>query len=115
MHIGFSLLLQNLEGRESDAEMFKRELRLAARAEGAGFDSVWSPEHHFSDYHMMPHVPQFLSWVAGRTTQVKLGTMVTVLPWHDPVRVVEDFTLLDHLSNGRAILGIGPRTRSHRV
>ena len=49
----------------------------------------------------------FLSWVAGQTTRVKLGTMVTVLPWHDPVRVAESFSVLDHLSGGRAILGIG--------
>ncbi len=41
------------------------------------------------------------------TTRVKLGTFVTVLPWHDPVRVVESFSVLDHLSDGRAILGIG--------
>jgi alkanesulfonate monooxygenase SsuD/methylene tetrahydromethanopterin reductase-like flavin-dependent oxidoreductase (luciferase family) len=91
----------------SDAEMFKHELALAARAETAGFDSVWTPEHHFSDYQLTPNVPQFLAWVAGQTKHVKLGTMVTVLPWHDPVRVVENFTLLDHLSGGRAILGLG--------
>jgi alkanesulfonate monooxygenase SsuD/methylene tetrahydromethanopterin reductase-like flavin-dependent oxidoreductase (luciferase family) len=48
-----------------------------------------------------------VAWVAGQTSRVKLGTMVTVLPWHDPVRVVENFTLLDHLSGGRAILGLG--------
>ena len=48
-----------------------------------------------------------LSWVAAQTTRVKLGTMVTVLPWHDPVRVAESFAVLDHLSDGRAILGLG--------
>jgi alkanesulfonate monooxygenase SsuD/methylene tetrahydromethanopterin reductase-like flavin-dependent oxidoreductase (luciferase family) len=107
MHAGLSLIFQNLDGTMSDAEMFRHELALAARAETAGFDSVWTPEHHFSDYQLTPNVPQFLAWVAGQTTRVKLGTMVTVLPWHDPVRVVENFTLLDHLSGGRAILGLG--------
>ena len=87
--------------------MFHNELALAARAEEVGFDSVWTPEHHFSDYQLTPNVPQFLAWVAGQTKHVKLGTMVTVLPWHDPVRVTENFTLLDHLSGGRAILGLG--------
>jgi alkanesulfonate monooxygenase SsuD/methylene tetrahydromethanopterin reductase-like flavin-dependent oxidoreductase (luciferase family) len=48
-----------------------------------------------------------LSWLAARTTRVKLGTFVTVLPWHDPVRVAEQFSVLDHLSGGRAILGLG--------
>jgi len=107
MHTGLSLIFQNLDGKHTDAEVYREELALAARAEDAGFDSVWTPEHHFSDYQMTPNVPQFLSWVAGRTKRVKLGTMVTVLPWHDPVRVAESFSLLDHLSEGRAILGLG--------
>ncbi len=107
MHTGLSLIFQNLDGKQSDAEMYRQELALASRAEAAGFDSVWTPEHHFSDYQLTPNVPQFLSWVAGRTERVKLGTMVSVLPWHDPVRVAESFCLLDHLSQGRAVLGIG--------
>jgi alkanesulfonate monooxygenase SsuD/methylene tetrahydromethanopterin reductase-like flavin-dependent oxidoreductase (luciferase family) len=48
-----------------------------------------------------------LSWLAGQTNRIKLGTFVTVLPWHDPVRVAEQFSVLDHLSGGRAILGLG--------
>jgi alkanesulfonate monooxygenase SsuD/methylene tetrahydromethanopterin reductase-like flavin-dependent oxidoreductase (luciferase family) len=56
---------------------------------------------------LTPNVTQFLSWVAGQTQRIRLGTMVTVLPWHDPVRVAENFVVLDHLSQGRAILGIG--------
>src|SRR5215207_7550028 len=107
MHTGLSLVFQNLDGHLSDAEVYRHELGLAARAEEVGFDSVWTPEHHFSDYQLTPNVPQFLSWVAGQTTRVKLGTMVTVLPWHDPVRVTENFSLLDHLSGGRAMLGLG--------
>ncbi len=107
MHAGLTLAFQNLDGAMSDAEMFRHELAIAARAEPLGFDSVWTPEHHFSDYQITPNVPQFLAWVAAQTTHVRLGTMVTVLPWHDPARVVENFTLLDHLSGGRAILGLG--------
>jgi alkanesulfonate monooxygenase SsuD/methylene tetrahydromethanopterin reductase-like flavin-dependent oxidoreductase (luciferase family) len=107
MHVGLGLCFQNLDGKMTDAEVYQLELGLAARAEPAGFDSVWTPEHHFSDYQMTPNVPQFLAWVAGQTTRVKLGTMVTVLPWHDPVRVAENFILLDHLSGGRAVAGFG--------
>jgi alkanesulfonate monooxygenase SsuD/methylene tetrahydromethanopterin reductase-like flavin-dependent oxidoreductase (luciferase family) len=107
MHAGLTMIFQNLDGAMSDTDMYRHELALAARAEEVGFDSVWSPEHHFADYQVTPNVTQFLSWIAGRTSRVKLGTMVTVLPWHDPVRVVENFSLLDQLSDGRAILGIG--------
>lgn len=107
MHVGLALSFQNLVPGQTDAEVYRNELRLAAEAEDNGFDSVWTPEHHFTDYMLTPNVPQFLSWVAGQTRRVKLGTMVTVLPWHDPLRVAENFCLLDHLSEGRAILGIG--------
>lgn len=107
MHVGLSLVFQNLGRERPDAEVYRRELDFARRAEPAGFDSVWTPEHHFTDYQLTPNVPQFLSWVAGQTSKVRLGTMVSVLPWNDPIRVVESFTLLDHLSGGRALLGMG--------
>ena len=56
---------------------------------------------------MCPDVLQFLTYMAGRTTHVQLGSMVVVLPWHDPMRVAEQVSMLDHLSDGRVILGIG--------
>lgn len=107
MHVGLGLCFQNLDGKMSDADVYRLELGLAARAESVGFDSIWTPEHHFSDYQMTPNVQQFLAWVAGQTSRIRLGTMVTVLPWHDPLRVAENFILLDHLSQGRAIAGFG--------
>ena len=107
MHVGLGLTFQNLIAGQSDSEVYRNELRLAADAEGCGYDSLWTPEHHFTDYMLTPNVTQFLSWVAGRSSRIRLGTMVTVLPWHDPLRVAENFALLDQLSEGRAILGLG--------
>jgi alkanesulfonate monooxygenase SsuD/methylene tetrahydromethanopterin reductase-like flavin-dependent oxidoreductase (luciferase family) len=107
MDVGLGLTFQNLTDRVSDIDVFRHELALAARAEDQGFDSVWTPEHHFTGYMMTPNVPQFLTWVAAQTKRVKLGTTVTVLPWQHPVRVAESFLLLDYFSEGRAILGIG--------
>ena len=107
MHIGLGLQFANLDGKESDAEAYRRELHLAVEAERAGFDSVFVSEHHFSDYQLTSEQMMVLSWIAGQTTRVKLGTFVTVLPWHDPVRVAESFVVLDHLSGGRAVLGLG--------
>ncbi len=107
MHIGLGLQFANLDGKATDAEAYRRELDLAARAEGAGFDSVFVSEHHFSDYQLTSQQMMVLSWVAARTEHIKLGTFVTVLPWHDPVRVAESFVVLDHLSGGRAVLGLG--------
>ena len=107
MHTGVTLVFQNVDRKYSDRQIYRHQLELAVRAESAGFDSVWTPEHHFTDYGMTPDVPQFLSWLAAKTSRVRLGTMVTVLPWQDPIRTAENFVLLDHLSGGRAILGIG--------
>jgi len=63
MHVGLGLCFQSLDGA-NDKDVYKFELALAAGAENAGFDSIWTPEHHFSDYQMTPNVPQFLAWVA---------------------------------------------------
>ncbi|MBS1886556.1 MAG: LLM class flavin-dependent oxidoreductase [Actinobacteria bacterium] len=107
MHTGLALIFQNLDGELSDGEVYKHELDLALGAEAAGFDSVWTPEHHFTSYQLTPDVPMVLSWLAAKTERLKLGTMVSVLPWNNPVRVAEKFSVLDHLSEGRAMLGIG--------
>ena len=56
---------------------------------------------------MSPHPLKLLSYFAGRTRRLTLGTAVIVLPWHDPVRVAEEIALLDVLSGGRCIFGFG--------
>jgi alkanesulfonate monooxygenase SsuD/methylene tetrahydromethanopterin reductase-like flavin-dependent oxidoreductase (luciferase family) len=106
MRIGHGHFFQNLDGRP-DHEVWQTEMMLADRAEELGFDSVWAVEHHFADYSMSTDPLQFLTWVAARTQRVQLGTMVSVLPWHDPIRLAEHACVLDHLSGGRLILGMG--------
>src|SRR5262249_27650794 len=87
MHVGYAPLFQTPGNALPDAEVYRQECRLAEWAEPLGFDSIWSVEHHFTDYTMCPDVLQFLTYMAGKTQHVKLGTMVIVLPWHDPIRV----------------------------
>ena len=113
MHVGFAPVFMNTAGTMSDVEVFKRELALADLAEPMGFDSIWQPEHHFSGYEITPNVLNFLTYMAGRTKSVRLGSMVVVLPWHNPLRVVEDVMLLDHYSGGRTILGMGRGLGAH--
>lgn len=107
MLVGLAAVCQNPEQRISDYQVYKNELRLADLAEPLGFDSLWSVEHHFTDYTMVPDVLQFLTYMAGRTKKIKLGSMVVVLPWHDPMRVAEQVAMLDNMSDGRMILGLG--------
>jgi alkanesulfonate monooxygenase SsuD/methylene tetrahydromethanopterin reductase-like flavin-dependent oxidoreductase (luciferase family) len=107
MHVGVAPIFQNPLNQQDDGAVYAAELRLAELAEPLGFDSLWSVEHHFTDYTMVPDVLQLLSYWAGRTRRIQLGSMVVVLPWHDPVRVAEQVSLLDHVSGGRLLLGIG--------
>ncbi len=107
MHVGMSTFFQNLTGTHSDQEVYRHELAMADMAEPLGFDSVWAAEHHFTHYTMCPSVTQLLTYVAARTERVQLGSMVVVLPWHEPVRVAEEISVLDHMSGGRVIFGIG--------
>ncbi|MCW5893717.1 MAG: LLM class flavin-dependent oxidoreductase [bacterium] len=107
MHVGMATIFQNPHDQRPDGDVYALDARLADLAEPLGFDSVWGVEHHFTDYTMCPDVLQWLTWVAARTTRVQVGSMVVVLPWHDPVRVAEQIAMLDHLSRGRAVLGIG--------
>jgi alkanesulfonate monooxygenase SsuD/methylene tetrahydromethanopterin reductase-like flavin-dependent oxidoreductase (luciferase family) len=107
MHIGFSIPFQNLDDARSDSDVYHHELGFALQAEMWGFDSIWTVEHHFTSYAMCPDPLQLLTYLAGQTRRIQLGTAVIVLPWHDPVRLAEQITLLDNLSGGRMLLGIG--------
>ena len=107
MHVGMSIIFQNPGRERPDREVYESDLKLADLAEPLGFDSIWTVEHHFTDYTICPDALQFLTYMAGRTERLQLGTMVVVLPWHDPMRVAEQVAMLDNLSGGRLILGLG--------
>ena len=106
MKVGVALNMLQKEGR-SDAEVFAEHLALGDLAEPLGFDSLFALEHHFTGYAMSPAPTQLLSYYAGRTKRITLGTAVIVLPWHDPVRVAEQIALLDVMSGGRCLFGFG--------
>ncbi len=111
MKIGYAMFPQGNVTSErqalDDPERMVRELALVDVAGGLGFDSFWVTEHHFGDYNLAPAPLQMLSYVAGRFPELELGTMVVVLPWNDPLRVVEGVVLLDYLAQGRLLVGLG--------
>ena len=107
MHVGMASVFQNPHQERTDLEVYRNELRLADLADPLGFESIWGVEHHFTDYTMCPDVLQFLTYMAGRAPRLSLGSMVVVLPWHDPMRAAEEISMLDNLSGGRMILGLG--------
>ena len=76
-------------------------------AEKVGFEGVFLVEHHFTGAGQLSASLNLLSYLAARTSRIRLGTAVVVLPWHNPVLLAEQIATLDVLSNGRVDLGIG--------
>src|SRR6266705_6389322 len=106
MKVGMTLQLTSFANKP-DLQTYHEELSIGDMAEGLGFDSVWTLDHHFTGYVMSPDPTALLMYVAARTKKVQLGTAVIVLPWHDPVEIAENIALLDVLSGGRTIFGFG--------
>jgi alkanesulfonate monooxygenase SsuD/methylene tetrahydromethanopterin reductase-like flavin-dependent oxidoreductase (luciferase family) len=107
MEVGCLQQCQNFEDRRTDQEVMENILRIADLYEPAGFDFLLMAEHHFHGYSMTPSPPNFLAYMAGRTTRIKLGSGVIIVPWNDPYRAATQVLMLDYLSKGRAVLGLG--------
>jgi len=80
----------------------------AAYGEELGFNSVWLAEHHFHSFGgILSSPPVIGAAIAQRTSKIRIGTAVTLLPYHNPLRIAEDYATLDCLSCGRLEFGIG--------
>jgi alkanesulfonate monooxygenase SsuD/methylene tetrahydromethanopterin reductase-like flavin-dependent oxidoreductase (luciferase family) len=91
----------------AQAKYYQEALEQVLWAEQLGFDSVWFTEHHFSRHGIVPASLTVLAYLAGLTTSIRLGTAVTVLPFHHPIRLAEEAATVDVLSHGRLDLGVG--------
>ncbi len=107
MQVGLLMVFQNFEDGTTDQQAWERDIHLGGLAEPLGFDTLSAVEHHFFNYAMSPDNLQYLSYMAAHTEKIKLLTGAVILPWNDPLRVVERMIVLDHLSKGRALFGIG--------
>ncbi|MEI9988701.1 MAG: LLM class flavin-dependent oxidoreductase [Rhizomicrobium sp.] len=106
MHVGLCTGFSNYR-KIDDAQFMQEELKQILLGEELGYDSIWMTEHHFDDYSVSPAPLMTLAWLAANTKRMRLGTAVIVAPWHDPVRLAEQITWLDHLSGGRVVIGFG--------
>ncbi len=91
----------------SDRKVMDEVLEDAVLADELGFDSIWLAEHHFSPYGILGNPLVFAAAIAQRTRRIKIGTAVMVIPFYSPIRLAEDAALVDVLSDGRLIMGIG--------
>ncbi len=107
LDIGINLGFGNLHPELSDAEMYEGDVGVGLLADELGYDALWVVEHHFDDYAMCPDNLLMLAHFAGRTRRIKLGTAAVIVPWNDPLRVAEKAVMVDVLSGGRLLLGLG--------
>ncbi len=107
MKVGLLMVFQNFEDGITDQGAWERDIRLGGLAEPLGFNTLSAVEHHFFNYAMSPDNLQYLSYMAAKTERIGLLTGAVILPWNDPLRVAERMIVLDHLSQGRALFGIG--------
>src|SRR5919108_2937550 len=111
MRFGYFTLTDNppaYGARRRDPNRFLLDvLEEALLAEELGFHSVWVPEHHFGLFGCLPTPAVFLAHVAARTQRVRLAPATVLLPCNQPLRVAEEFAMLDLLSDGRAIFSAG--------
>lgn len=88
-------------------ELYRSHLDLIVDSERMGFDHAWLTEHHFIDDGYSPSLLPIAAAVAARTTRLRIGTFLLLLPLHNPVRVAEDTATVDVISGGRFDLGVG--------
>ena len=93
---------------ENPTLALERDLELVQWLDTLGFDEVWVGEHHSAGWETISCPEIFIGIAADRTRHIKLGTGVVSLPYHHPFMVANRMVLLDHLTRGRVMLGVGP-------
>src|SRR6478735_11998825 len=92
---------------------FREWIENNVEAEALGFHSTFVVEHHFTGFGQVSASINLLTWLGARTTSLRLGTAVIVLPWHNPVLLAEQAATLDLLSGGRLDFGVGKGYRNN--
>ncbi|MCC7366229.1 MAG: LLM class flavin-dependent oxidoreductase [Dehalococcoidia bacterium] len=106
MQIGILNLVDWYPGAMSQEDRYRQVIEEAVLAEQLGFDTYWIGEHHFSHY-ICPHPVPLLAAIAARTSRIRIGTGVALGVHHDPIRLAEDYAMLDVVSGGRVDLVLG--------
>ena len=107
MKFGMLHFFEHPAGNKSEHQIVREQLDCMRAAEDMGFDYIWAPEHHASEYGFSSSPTVTLAAIASVTKRIRLGSGVMVLPFNDLVRVAEEAAMVDLMSDGRFDLGIG--------
>ena len=107
MDFGYFGLMGYRERGTPPQRVFEEHLEQVRQADRLGFEIAWFAEHHFSNYCICPSPLVMAARCAGETTRIKLAPAVIVAPLYDPARVLAEIGMVDCLSDGRLVLGLG--------
>jgi natural product biosynthesis luciferase-like monooxygenase protein len=107
MKFGVLHFFEQATSGKNEHQVIKEQLDCLRAAEDMGFDSIWVPEHHSTEYGFAASPMVTLAAVASVTKRIRLGSGVVVLPFNDPIRVAEEGAMIDAMSDGRLDLGVG--------
>src|SRR6186997_771371 len=109
MDIGTFLLMQSPTGRPSQ-EVYARGIEQAQAAEELGYRNVWLGEHHFSTYGYLSRPCQLATYIAAKTSKLRVGTAVIVVPLHHPLIIAEEIACWTFCRAGVWTSGLGAAT-----
>ena len=108
-HLKFGIFLAPFHPvGQSPTLALERDLQLIEHLDRLGFDEAWFGEHHSAGYEIIASPEVFIAAAAARTAHIRLGTGVSSLPYHHPFMLADRLVLLDHLTRGRLMIGVGP-------
>ena len=94
-------------------QLYEQVMAQCELAEALGYDTFFCAEHHFHEYGVVPDPAVMLSALAQRTTRIGLGTAISILTFHDPRRIAETYSMVDMMSGGRLVFGVGSGYLAH--
>src|ERR1043166_1921599 len=104
--LGLFNLMGLYDRNTSPASVVQTSIDMVTMAEDLGFDIAWFAEHHFTNHSICPASLLMVAHCANEVAQIRLGPAVLVLPFHNPVRLVQEAAFADLLTRGRLVLGL---------
>lgn len=107
--LGFGIFMAPFHRQgENPTLALQRDLQLIQKLDELGYDEAWIGEHHSAGWEIIASPEVFIAAAGERTKNIRLGTGVVSIPYHHPFHVADRIVLLDHLTRGRVMLGVGP-------